>query len=231
MKFVLSMFLLVIASSVEAQTLKAQIGEAEPLIHIEAWGNIRVIGSGPGSLSVSLTPTANGPTATDHARDHFGLKTTGARAFVWSDESGDIDVVVPARSRLVIRSYRWGDVEVRDVCGDIEVTSFEGGVNLQRVGGAVVAHAGNGPVRAELAWSTPRPSSLTSMHGAIRITIPRGLRILPRLRTEEGAIESVIPWQDGLRPPSSRADQVQLFAYTRFGPIDITHNNQSGRCR
>lgn len=227
---IVSLALVLIALPSRGESLEAEVAVDAPLIHVSAWGHIRIAGSDARTASVKLARTERGPTGESPRRPPFGLRLTGAKGVIWSDVAGDLEVVVPFRSRLVVHSYRWGNVEVRGICGDVEVTAHGGGVSLQGAGGAVVAHAGNGPIRTELAWAVPRPSSLTSMNGAIDIAIPAGAPVRPRLRTDEGTVQSVIPWEEGLRPSSARSDQVQLFAYTRFGAIRLEHAERQPRC-
>ncbi|MBW3672211.1 MAG: hypothetical protein KY432_11145 [Acidobacteria bacterium] len=217
-----------------ARTLEASIDQSGMTVYIEAWGKITVTGQMGGSLIATLSETERGFVKEERQREPYGVRISGNRAFVWSDLPGDITLIVPRASRIVVRSLRWGDVEVNDICGDVEATAHEGGIRLTRIGGAVVAHAGNGPVEASLAWSRAKPASFTSMHGAVSITVPVGLGLAARLKTEEGRIQSAVPWEEALKMNAGKnqntaADSFHLFVYTRFGPITISRGQIDDR--
>ena len=115
------------------------------------------------------------------------------------NSSGDLDIQVPAKTNLNLRTVNGGDLVVEGVEGEIEVTNTNGHVMLNNVAGSVVAHATNGRVVASLRDVTAnKPMSFTSMNANIDITLPSNVKANLKMRTDNGATYSDFDIQ--LRP-------------------------------
>jgi len=113
--------------------------------------------------------------------------------------SGNLDIQVPARTNLNLRTVNGGNIEVEGVEGEIEVTNTNGNVMLNNVAGSVVAHATNGRIVATLRDVTPnKPMSFTSMNANLDITLPSNVKANLKMRTDNGATYSDFDIQ--LRP-------------------------------
>lgn len=231
--FAIASILTLTGITAAADVIVFEAPTAAPLIRVQAWGTIRITGTSSRRIEMTVTPTARGATAKIEKRRPIGIALAGGTIVAWSDVAGDVELRVPRNAQLSVRSLRWGNVIVESLCGDVEVTAHEGGVRLERVGGAAVAHAGNGSIHADFAWSSPQPVSLTSMHGAIDIRIPSGIALLPRLRTDAGRIRSDLAWEEALRPrphPVIEEALTVLLAYTRFGAINLRSTSERPNC-
>jgi len=115
--------------------------------------------------------------------------------------SGNLEIQVPAKTNLNLRTVNGGNLQVDDVEGEIEVTNTNGSVMLNNVAGSVIAHATNGRVVATLREVTPnKPMSFTSMNAHIDITFPANVKANLKMRTDNGATYSDFDIQ--LRPTS-----------------------------
>jgi hypothetical protein len=116
------------------------------------------------------------------------VMTVSVRNF---NNSGDLDIQVPVKTNLNLRTVNGGDIVVEGVEGEIEVTNTNGHVMLNNVAGSIVAHATNGRVVAILRDVTPnKPMSFTSMNANIDITLPSNVKANLKMRTDNGATYS-----------------------------------------
>ena len=102
-----------------------------------------------------------------------------------------LEIQVPARTNLNLKTVNGGQILVADIEGEIEVTNTNGSVVLENVSGSVVAHATNGRVLASLRDVTPgKPMSFTSMNASLDVTLPANVKANLRMRTDNGEIYS-----------------------------------------
>jgi hypothetical protein len=101
--------------------------------------------------------------------------------------NADLEIRVPAKTNLNLKTMNGGDIVVEGVDGEIEVTNMNGGVVLNNVAGSVVAHSANGRVAASLREVTPnKPMSFTSFNGNVDLTLPANARANLKMRTDNG---------------------------------------------
>jgi hypothetical protein len=101
----------------------------------------------------------------------------------------DLDVEVPARSNLSLRTVNGRQVTVEGVDGDIEVNAVNGSITLTDVAGSVVAHATNGRVLATLRQVTPQKAmAFTSLNGSVDVTLPAVTKASLKLRSTQGDV-------------------------------------------
>ena len=114
----------------------------------------------------------------------------------------DLDIQVPARTSLNLRTFNGGNISIEGVEGEIEVTNMNGGVTLTNVAGSVVAHSSNGRVVAAVRQvTTNKPMAFTSMNGNIDVTLPSSIKANIKMRTDNGEIYSDFDIQ--LRPSAT----------------------------
>jgi len=98
-----------------------------------------------------------------------------------------LDIQVPAKTNLNLKTVNGGEIRVDGVEGEIEVENTNGGVLLNNVSGSVVAHATNGRVTASLREITPNKAmSFTSMNSNVDITLPPATKANLNIRTDNG---------------------------------------------
>jgi Toastrack DUF4097 len=107
------------------------------------------------------------------------------------NDSGDLDIQVPVKTNLNLRTVNGGNITVEGVEGEIDVSNTNGGVMLNNVAGSVVAHATNGRIVASLRDITPnKPMSFSSQNSNLDVTLPANAKANLRMRTNNGAIYS-----------------------------------------
>jgi hypothetical protein len=107
------------------------------------------------------------------------------------NDTGNLEIQVPAKTNLNLRSVNGGSTVVEGVEGELEITNINSSVRLDNVAGSVVAHSTNGGVKVTLREITPnKPMSFTSMNGGVDVTVPAAAKANLKLRADNGAIYS-----------------------------------------
>jgi hypothetical protein len=107
------------------------------------------------------------------------------------NDTGSIEIQVPAKTNLNLRSVNGGPTVVEGVEGELEITNINSSVRLNNVVGSVVAHSTNGGVNVTLREITPnKPMSFTSMNGGVDVTVPGAAKANLKMRADNGAIYS-----------------------------------------
>ena len=115
---------------------------------------------------------------------------------------GDVDIQVPAKTNLKLKTVNGDDILVERIEGDIEVTSLNGQITLTDVAGAVVAHATNGDVKVMLRQVTAqKPMSFTSFNGDVDVTLPPNTKANLKMRTDHGEVLTDFDVKVEQRPP------------------------------
>ena len=131
-----------------------------------------------------IGPTTGGLTI----EEENNVMSVSARYF---GDSGDLEVQVPLKTNLNLKTTNGRSILVEGVEGEIEVSNTNGSVMLNNVAGSVVAHATNGRVVASLRDVTPnKPMSFSSQNSNLDITLPPNAKANLRMRTNNGAIYS-----------------------------------------
>ncbi len=103
----------------------------------------------------------------------------------------DLEIQVPTRTSLKLKSINDGDIKVEGVQGEIEVNNINGGVTLTNVSGSAVAHSLNGNLIATFAAVDPqKPMSFSSLNGNIDVTLPPAIKANVKLKTDHGEVFS-----------------------------------------
>lgn len=130
-------------------TLKA--GKTPRILIENARGNARVIGTDGEDVKVTGTKTIRSMNRTDADRDDKNspfeivqqgeivvIRTNLERVGSGPQLKADLEILVPRGARVESKG-RYGDLEVENIGGDVEVTSENAGIRLHNVGGNVRA--------------------------------------------------------------------------------------------
>ncbi|MCC7153969.1 MAG: DUF4097 family beta strand repeat protein [Bryobacterales bacterium] len=103
----------------------------------------------------------------------------------------DLEIQVPVRTSLKLKTINDGDIVVDGVQGDIEATNINGNVTLNKVGGSAVAHALNGEIKVTFTQiDGQKAMSFSSMNGDIDVTFPATLKANVKVKSDQGEIFS-----------------------------------------
>ena len=100
-----------------------------------------------------------------------------------------LNIQVPVRTNLKLRSVNGGAIEVNGVDGDIDINNTNGRVTAKDVAGSVLAQSINGGVLVTMRQVTAgKPLSFSSQNGTIDVTLPANIKANAKLRTGHGDI-------------------------------------------
>ena len=108
----------------------------------------------------------------------------------WNNKM-DLMIEVPYGFDVKVSSYNDGDILISNVDGEVEVTTYNGGVTAENISGSVIATTYNGEIK--VSFNKVRegaPMSYSTYNGDIDITFPANLKALFKMKTEQGEILS-----------------------------------------
>jgi DUF4097 and DUF4098 domain-containing protein YvlB len=108
-----------------------------------------------------------------------------------SNNSSDLDIQVPVRSSLRLKTINGGEITVDGVHGEFDLSNINGSITLTNVAGSAVAHALNGKIKAVFtSVSSDKPMSFSSMNGTIDVTFPSSLKANLKIKNQNGDVFS-----------------------------------------
>ena len=114
-----------------------------------------------------------------------------------SPRGGDgtnLGIQVPVNTALELGTVNGGHVEVTGVSGEINVQNVNGSIDLKNLSGSVLANTVNGNLTISFDRVAPdKPMSFSSLNGRIDVTLPADTKARLRLKTNNGAVFSVVP--------------------------------------
>lgn len=101
----------------------------------------------------------------------------------------DLIIKIPQKFALKLRAHHNGDIYVKNVIGELEITSHHGEIGLEKVGGSIIADTHHGEIRATLVAVTPNvPMAFSTYHGDVDITFPASIKCDTKVKTAKGDI-------------------------------------------
>lgn len=108
----------------------------------------------------------------------------------WNNKM-DLMIEVPYGFDVKVSSYNDGDIMISNIDGEVEVTTYNGGVSAQNISGSVIATTYNGEIKVSFTKVREgAPMSYSTYNGDIDITFPANLKALFKMKTEQGEILS-----------------------------------------
>ena len=98
---------------------------------------------------------------------------------------------VPHNAAVHYKQAGWnggGDLVMRDLSGDIEVSMTSGDISLKNVAGPVVANTVSGDIQVRFASMRLGPSSISTVSGDVDVSMPPNAKATLRLRSISGEI-------------------------------------------
>ena len=106
----------------------------------------------------------------------------------WS-RSANLEILVPTRTNLQLKTVNGGPITVEGVEGDLEVNNQNGPVAMTDVSGSVVAHSLNGAVTVNMKRVTAQKAmSFTSLNGRVDVTLPADTKANLKVRSDNGDV-------------------------------------------
>jgi hypothetical protein len=191
--------------------LKVNLVNGRIAVRAHAGTDVLIETSAPGNRNRGSSPVVRGGlrriesnTAGLTVEEENNVMTVTTRDF----SSASLEIQVPTKTNLNLKTQNGGDITIEGVEGEIEVTNINGNAVLNNVAGSVVAHSSNGRVIASLREVTPnKPMYLTSTNGNVDLTLPAAVKANLKMRTDNGATYSDFEIQLRPTPPPTIRDQ------------------------
>ena len=103
----------------------------------------------------------------------------------------DLDIKVPQKCSLKISTQDNGNIVVRNLTGEMELSNANGDIVMTQVSGSAVLNTIDGDIMVKFDKITPEaPMAFSSIEGKIDITFPADLRALVKMRSDHGEVYS-----------------------------------------
>ncbi|WP_303309580.1 DUF4097 family beta strand repeat-containing protein [Hymenobacter sp. BT730] len=196
--------LLLTAPALQAQEFKLKLGGKDRKIELDMQSSdVKLEGYNGDVLIISgngyepLPKRAEGlrsvyNSAEDNTR--LGLSVTQkdnvVRIVQASRKDADYVIRVPQSMSVVFNqtNFNGGDVEVRDLDGNIELNLKNGSAKLSNMGGGVVANTVSGSITVRYADLSKSPSSISSVSGDVDVTMRPNSKATLQLRSISGDV-------------------------------------------
>ncbi|HCZ37605.1 MAG TPA: hypothetical protein DHV26_16920 [Cytophagales bacterium] len=102
----------------------------------------------------------------------------------------NLEIEVPVGFDLKVSSYNDGDINISNIQGEVEITTYNGEIIAESISGSVVATTYNGDVRVTFDKVSSVPMSYSTYNGDIDITFPATVKATLKMKTQRGEILS-----------------------------------------
>ncbi len=188
-----------------AQEFKVKLSSKEPKIIVDMQGSDVVVegidgnelvikGDGfeePPKRAEGLRPIYN--SAVDNTKIGLSVTQDGSTVRVARASRKDASYIirVPRAAAVQFKQLGWqghGDLVVRDVSGNLEVSTTNGDISLKNVAGPVVANTVSGDIQVRFAPMRQGPSSVSTVSGDLDVSMPTNTKATLKLRSVSGEI-------------------------------------------
>lgn len=140
----------------------------------------------PNALNVYV----DGPFRCDESNGRHGIRSRKDPGYI---VKYDFELKVPFRTRLVLSTVMDGDVSVRGVESDFDVSNVNGEVRIADAAGSGEASTVNGGVRASFRRSPAGKCAFVTVNGEVVLSFPDGLSADFRIKSMNGDAYSDFP--------------------------------------
>jgi DUF4097 and DUF4098 domain-containing protein YvlB len=194
------------------------------------YGDVTIVAWDREEVLVEATKHAADPERLDEAR--IVVEPSAGRVFIRTQYIGmkalrpasvEYRITVPRTARLDYIKLINGGLSISGVSGPVKASSVNGAIKAEALGGEVELSTVNGPLEAAFnRLNRANPISLTSVNGAIRLSLPAGAGASVNAHNRSGGIESPFG------KPSRANDGDRLHAVINRGGAEIQLNNVNG---
>lgn len=196
---------LLLTHASHAQEFKTKLSGKEPKIVVDMQGSdvtvegidgteLVIKGDGfeePPKRAEGLRPIYN--SAVDNTKIGLSVTQDGntVRVTRASRKTATYLIQVPRNASVQYKQAGWngsGDLVVRDVFGDLEVSMTSGDISLKNVAGPVVANTVSGDIQVRFAPMRQGPSSISTVSGDVDVSMPTSSKATLKLRSVSGEI-------------------------------------------
>lgn len=148
-----------------------------------------------------------------------------------------LEIEVPKDIDLKIDTYNHGDIEIDNISGSLELTSYNGPITATKISGSVLADTYNGKILATFDKVTPdEPMAFTNYNGGLDLTFPTDLKATFKISNKRGDIytgyDMVMSKQKIEKEENPGSYRIQLGKWItgsiNGGGAEITLENHNG---
>lgn len=100
-----------------------------------------------------------------------------------------LEIEIPTEMDLELHTYNNGHIEVDNVKGMLELTSYNGPISATNISGSVMADTYNGEIIVTFDELTPKtPMAFSTYNGEIDLTFPKGTKATTKMKTRNGEV-------------------------------------------
>jgi DUF4097 and DUF4098 domain-containing protein YvlB len=101
--------------------------------------------------------------------------------------NADLQIMTPRNFSLHLSTVNNGDIVVKDVRGEMEISNVNGDITMKDISGSVVANTVNGDMKVSFENITPDvPMSFTTLNGDVDVSLPPNAKFTARMKTDQG---------------------------------------------
>ena len=194
------------------------------------YGNVSIVAWDREEVLVEATKRASDPERLDEARivvepstDHVFIRTQYIGLHATRPASVEYRITVPRTARLDHIKLVNGGLSISGVSGLVRASSVNGAIKAEALGGEAELSTVNGPLEAAFdRLNRDNRISLTSVNGAIRLSLPAGAGASVNAHNRSGGIETPFG------RPARANDGDRLHAVINRGGAEIQLNNVNG---
>lgn len=105
------------------------------------------------------------------------------------DRATNLEIKVPKNFSLKLGTVNQGNINVKGVSGEMEVSNVNGEITLEGIGGSALADTVNGDIKVGFVSVTPNVNmAFSSLNGDLDVTFPNSVKSDLKLKSEQGDI-------------------------------------------
>ncbi len=168
---------------------------------------------------VKLDIKADGGDIDIYVDGPFRCQTEDCRGIRWRDRGYEVhyDFVlkVPRKTALTLKTVTGGDITVKGVEADFDVSNVNGRVIMDGVAGAGEAHTVNGEVKVGFSRNPGADCSFRTVNGDVALSFRDGLSADFKMKTFNGEAYSDFEVKTLPSPPAVKESQNGKFVYKK----------------
>lgn len=148
-----------------------------------------------------------------------------------------LEIEVPKTIDLKIESYNQGDLEIDNIAGTLELTSYNGSITATQISGSVIADTYNGKITVTFdKVHADEPMAFTNYNDGLDLTFPADIKATFKINNKQGDVytgfDMAMEKQKIERKESKKSFKIQVGKWVvgkvNGGGPEITLENYNG---
>ena len=147
-----------------------------------------------------------------------------------------LEIEIPQEMNLKLDTYNNGDIEVDNVTGTLELTSYNGPIKATNISGSVIADTYNGKITVAFNEVTPdEPMAFTNYNDGLDLTFPSDIKATFKINNKMGDVYTGFDMEMVKQKPQIKNGKKKRFVIGKWvvgkvngGGPEITLENYNG---